>query len=109
MAGQGFASKSKQERGNVASKGGRTAHKRGTAFEWTEEQAKEASEKGVRARKRNAILRAAQTLLKEGFTVEDLNLLKLSPEEYIYFGGKKSNPTRIEELRDKLKVLRDAL
>jgi len=108
MAGQGFASKTKQEREKISSKAGRTAHKKGKAHEWTKEDATKASQKAAAARKKNAILRAAQRLFREGFTVQDLNTLKLTAPEYNYYGGKDANPTRYKELRERLDALQTA-
>ena len=43
---RGFASVDKASRCEMARKGGRTAHQRGTAHEWTPEEAREAGRKG---------------------------------------------------------------
>jgi hypothetical protein len=42
----GFAAMSVEKRRDIASKGGRAAHRKGTAHEWTAEQAREAGRKG---------------------------------------------------------------
>lgn len=49
---QGFASMDKARQQELASKGGKAAHAKGTAHEWTPEEAKEAGRKGGRASKR---------------------------------------------------------
>lgn len=43
---RGFASMSREQRKEIASKGGRMAHEKGTAHEWTSEEAKAAGRKG---------------------------------------------------------------
>src|SRR5262252_6690983 len=43
---RGFASMDRESRREVARKGGRAAHQRGTAHEWTAEEAREAGRKG---------------------------------------------------------------
>ena len=43
---RGFASMDRDKQREIASKGGRAAHVRGTAHEWTSEQAREAGRKG---------------------------------------------------------------
>ncbi len=47
---RGFASMSKDKQRMIASKGGKTAHKKGTAHKWTSEEARAAGRKGGRAR-----------------------------------------------------------
>jgi hypothetical protein len=43
---KGFAVLSPEERGRIAAMGGRAAHKKGTAHEWTAEEARAAGRKG---------------------------------------------------------------
>jgi general stress protein YciG len=43
---RGFASMDPVKQREIASKGGRAAHEKGTAHEWTGEEAKEAGRKG---------------------------------------------------------------
>jgi general stress protein YciG len=42
---RGFASMDREKRREIASKGGRAAHEKGTAHEWTPEEAREAGRK----------------------------------------------------------------
>lgn len=49
---RGFANMDPDIQRQIASKGGRAAHKHG-AHEWTSEEAREAGRKGGRARQRN--------------------------------------------------------
>lgn len=43
---QGFASMDEEKQREIASKGGKAAHKKGTAHEFTSEEAREAGQKG---------------------------------------------------------------
>lgn len=43
---RGFASMSPEKQREIASKGGRAAHEKGTAHEWTPEEARSAGRKG---------------------------------------------------------------
>jgi general stress protein YciG len=49
---RGFASMDPDKQREVASKGGRAAHVKGTAHEWTSEEAREAGRKGGLASRR---------------------------------------------------------
>lgn len=46
VANRGFASMSKDKQREIASKGGKAAHKKGSAYEWTSDEAREAGRKG---------------------------------------------------------------
>jgi uncharacterized protein len=52
---RGFASMDAEKQRRIASKGGRAAHEKGTAHEFTSEEAREAGRKGGEARGRNRI------------------------------------------------------
>ena len=43
---RGFASMDRNKQREIASKGGKVAHQKGTAHEWTSEEAREAGRKG---------------------------------------------------------------
>lgn len=45
-ATRGFASMSREKQREIASKGGKAAHKKGTAHEWTSEEARKAGRIG---------------------------------------------------------------
>jgi general stress protein YciG len=45
-ADRGFASMDRDKQREIASKGGKAAHKAGTAHEWTSEEARDAGRKG---------------------------------------------------------------
>lgn len=49
---RGFASMDRAKQREIASKGGRAAHAKGTAHKFTSEEAREAGRKGGRARSR---------------------------------------------------------
>jgi general stress protein YciG len=46
MEDRGFASMDRSKQRDIASKGGKAAHHKGTAHEWTSEEAREAGRKG---------------------------------------------------------------
>lgn len=49
---RGFASMSRDKQREIASKGGRAAHRKGTAHEFTSEEAREAGRKGGKMSRR---------------------------------------------------------
>jgi uncharacterized protein len=59
---RGFASMSPEKQREIASKGGRAAHQKGTAHEWTSEEARSAGRKG------GQISRGGRGRLVEGST-----------------------------------------
>jgi general stress protein YciG len=61
---RGFASMSPEKQREIASKGGRAAHQKGTAHEWTSEEARSAGRKG------GQISRGGRGRLVEGATGE---------------------------------------
>jgi general stress protein YciG len=50
---RGFASMDEEKQREIASKGGKAAHEKGTAHEFTSEEAQEAGRKGGQARSRD--------------------------------------------------------
>lgn len=50
--GRGFASMNPDKQKLIASKGGKAAHKKGTAHKWTSEEARRAGQIGGRARQK---------------------------------------------------------
>ena len=60
IADRGFASMDRVKRREIASKGGKAAHQKGTAHEWTSEQAREAGHRGGMASHRQ---RAASSVV----------------------------------------------
>lgn len=61
---RGFASMSREKQREIASKGGRAAHQKGTAHEWTSEEARSAGRKG------GQISRGGRGRLVESFSPE---------------------------------------
>jgi uncharacterized protein len=61
---RGFASMSPEKQREIASKGGRAAHEKGTAHEWTSEEARSAGRKG------GQISRGGRGRLSEPFTAD---------------------------------------
>jgi uncharacterized protein len=62
---RGFASMDRNKQREIASKGGRAAHKKGAAHEWTREEAQAAGRKGGLARHRNAKNPAPATAVEQ--------------------------------------------
>jgi len=52
---RGFASMDRSKQKEIASKGGKAAHQKGTAHEWTSEEAREAGRKGGMASHRRKL------------------------------------------------------
>jgi general stress protein YciG len=65
-SGRGFASMDPQRQREIASEGGRAAHERGTAHEFTSEEAREAGRKGGQARAENRSARQRATQMPSG-------------------------------------------
>jgi general stress protein YciG len=65
---RGFASMDPQRQREIASEGGRAAHQRGTAHEFTSEEAREAGRKGGQARAENNNSRAGSSGANRGDT-----------------------------------------
>ena len=64
---RGFASMDRAKQREIASKGGKAAHQKGTAHEWTSEEAREAGRKGGMAshRRRREGSGEAETVASE--------------------------------------------
>ena len=58
---RGFASMDRSKQREIASKGGKAAHQKGTAHEWTSEEAREAGRKGGMASHRRKQEQQQQT------------------------------------------------
>ena len=67
---RGFASMDRNKQREIASKGGKAAHQKGTAHEWTSEEAREAGRKGGMASHRRKQLEQQQPL-SSGMTDEN--------------------------------------
>jgi len=60
----------REKQREIASKGGRAAHQKGTAHRWTEEEAKEAGRKGGAASHRNGHRTSAKDAMETPVTEE---------------------------------------
>jgi uncharacterized protein len=64
---RGFASMDRAKQREIASKGGKAAHAKGTAHEWTSEEAREAGRKGgMASHRRRKQLNDGETAAPEG-------------------------------------------
>ena len=64
---RGFASMDRAKQREIASKGGKAAHQKGTAHEWTSEEAREAGRKGgMASHRRRGELTGSQPLSASG-------------------------------------------
>jgi len=70
---RGFASMDRAKQRDIASKGGRAAHQKGTAHEWTSEEARDAGRKGGIAshRRRREIMGSDTSTPVSGSTAAD--------------------------------------
>ena len=66
---RGFASMDRAKQREIASKGGKAAHQKGTAHEWTSEEAREAGRKGGMASHRRR-----KEMMDQGGTTTDSSL-----------------------------------
>ena len=76
---RGFASMDRSKQREIASKGGKAAHQKGTAHEWTSEEARSAGRKG------GQISRGGRGRLvegSEGETQDDMGPAPDRPEEF---------------------------
>jgi uncharacterized protein len=69
---RGFASMDRAKQREIASKGGKAAHQKGTAHEWTSEEAREAGRKGGMASHRRKQQAREGTSSAEDRGVENL-------------------------------------
>ncbi len=78
---RGFASMSPEKQREIASKGGRAAHQKGTAHEWTSEEARSAGRKG------GQISRGGRGRLVEGSTAGASGDMGQGPDRSEEAGG----------------------
>ena len=76
---RGFASMDRGKQRDIASKGGKAAHQKGTAHEWTSEEAREAGRKGGMASHR----RKQEQQQREQGSMEPVSGGNPNPEEMI--------------------------
>jgi uncharacterized protein len=70
---RGFASMSPEKQREIASKGGRAAHEKGTAHEWTSEEARSAGRKG------GQVSRGGRGRLADGAEASDAGPVSMEP------------------------------
>ena len=78
---RGFASMSPEKQREIASKGGRAAHQKGTAHEWTSDEARSAGRKG------GQISRGGRGRLVEGPAGDSQSEMGPAPDRTEEFGG----------------------
>ena len=81
---RGFASMDRAKQREIASKGGKAAHQKGTAHEWTSEEAREAGRKGGMASHQR---RKESQVDGQGGAAPDL----ASPDQTERSGGSEQN------------------
>jgi hypothetical protein len=74
---RGFASMSPEKQREIASKGGRAAHQKGTAHEWTSEEARSAGRKGGQISRggRGRLIETAPTMGSESVRMSDNDIV----------------------------------
>jgi uncharacterized protein len=78
---RGFASMSPEKQREIASKGGRAAHQKGTAHEWTSEEARSAGRKG------GQISRGGRGRLVDGPAADSSSDMGPAPDRAEEFSG----------------------
>jgi uncharacterized protein len=70
---RGFASMSPEKQREIASKGGRAAHEKGTAHEWTADEARNAGRKGGQVSRggRGRLITPSDSGMTPGSTIDD--------------------------------------
>ena len=91
-ARRGFAVMDRDKQREIASKGGRAAHLKGTAHRWTEEEAKEAGRKGGAASHRNGHRTAVR--VKDEATTEEFEPVVDGGTEEASAGQSRGPPKR---------------
>jgi uncharacterized protein len=79
---RGFASMDRSKQREIARKGGRAAHLRGTAHEWSSEEAREAGRKGGIASRRKHRQEVAREPMPEEQRVETMNANTLQHQDW---------------------------
>ena len=70
---RGFASMDRAKQREIASKGGKAAHQKGTAHEWTSEEAREAGRKGgMASHRRRSELTGSQSTSAPGDNAQNM-------------------------------------
>ena len=88
---RGFASMDRAKQREIASKGGKAAHQKGTAHEWTSEEARDAGRKGGLASHK----RRREQMMTGGGSSESMN--DMGPERTETFDAGGSEPSTPRE------------
>ena len=81
---RGFASMDRSKQREIASKGGKAAHQKGTAHEWTSEEAREAGRKGgMASHRRRSELTGSQSENTQNLESSDMSERDDSTNEQI--------------------------
>jgi uncharacterized protein len=83
---RGFASMDRGKQKEIASKGGKAAHEKGTAHEWTSEEAREAGRKGGMASHRRKQDQTASALPAASDDLDGATVERASEQLYPDFG-----------------------
>ena len=79
---RGFASMDRTKQREIASKGGKAAHQKGTAHEWTSEEAREAGRKGgMASHRRRSELTGSQSSPAPGDGAQNMGASELSERD----------------------------
>ena len=78
---RGFASMDRAKQREIASKGGKAAHQKGTAHEWTSEEAREAGRKGGMASHRRRTEMTGDEGISSGESMPNLESPDMSPRD----------------------------
>jgi general stress protein YciG len=78
---RGFASMDRAKQREIASKGGKAAHQKGTAHEWTSEEAREAGRKGGMASHRRRTEMTGDQETSSGENPQNLESSDMSPRD----------------------------
>src|SRR2546430_8902999 len=79
---RGFASMDRSKQREIASKGGKAAHQKGTAHEWTSEEAREAGRKGgMASHRRRSELTGSQSSSATGDNTQNIDASDMSERD----------------------------
>jgi uncharacterized protein len=100
---RGFASMDRAKQREIASKGGKAAHQKGTAHEWTSEEARDAGRKGgiashQRRREQLGGGSADDTGLTDSDTTRNASAESMQRSDSV--SGSSSSPSPMEDPRD---------
>ena len=89
---RGFASMDRSKQREIASKGGKAAHQKGTAHEWTSEEAREAGRKGgMASHRRRKEMTDQDQPMGSGSESSSESSMSQTPESMERSGGDDTN------------------